>query len=85
LVQIARESSAMHQLVRFPVNVREDFIIAAASEAGIRLISTRRYYASNSVRSEYLIAFAHEDEEPLRIAVEKFAEMVKPSVELRNS
>jgi GntR family transcriptional regulator/MocR family aminotransferase len=85
LVQIARESSAMHQLVRFPVNVREDFIIAAASEAGIRLISTRRYYASNSVRSEYLIAFAHEDEEPLRIAVEKFAEKVKPSVELRNS
>jgi GntR family transcriptional regulator/MocR family aminotransferase len=85
LVQIARESSAMHQLVRFPVNVREDFIIAAASEAGIRLISTRRYYATNPVRGEYLIAFGHEDEEPLRLAVERFAEKVKPAVELRNS
>ena len=83
VVHLARESSAMHQLVRFPVSLREDFIASVAAQAGLRLSSTRRYYSANPVRGEFLIAFAHEEEEPLRVAVGKFAESIKQALESR--
>jgi GntR family transcriptional regulator/MocR family aminotransferase len=83
LIRIAKESSAMHNLVRFPVQLREDFIVQAAADAGVDVVSTRRYYLANPARGEFLLGFAHQDEEEIRVAVAKFATAIKTELASR--
>ena len=63
--------------------LREDFIAQAATQAGLALTSTRRYYINNPVRGEFLVGFAHQEEEDIRASVQKFADLIKRELDSR--
>lgn len=74
LVQISPASAGTHLLIRFSEKVNPEDIVEAASHVHLPLLSTNYFYPDHEdVDEEFLIPFAHVDEEHIINAVEAFA------------
>ncbi len=73
LISLSSETSGMHITCRFGNDFREEEILRCASDAGLALMSTGRFYMQDAVSREYLIPFAHLDEHEIRDRAVEFA------------
>lgn len=73
-VVIAKESSGMNMLIQLHLDSSEEEILAAAQAAELPLISTRQYYMSDPVAKQYLVPFAHLDDQKILTTTKNFAE-----------
>lgn len=70
---MGKESSGMNLLIELNLERSEDEILAAARNANLPLVSTRDYYILNPVPSQFLIPFAHIDDEHILAITKEFA------------
>jgi GntR family transcriptional regulator/MocR family aminotransferase len=70
-------SSGMHLIVRFSGNFNEGQLIKAARELEMPMVSTSSYYSSRPRANEFMIGFAHHDEETICRHIERLAERLE--------
>lgn len=75
-ITISKHSGALNQLVRFNLDCDENIISTCATDAGLKMISTKDYYIKESTTSEFLVSFGHTEEEASARAVSQFARLV---------
>lgn len=73
VAEISPVSGGMHVLVRFDVKLSSDDIERCAKEANVPLVNTYDHYLVNPAENEYIIGFAHLDEEQIASRIENFA------------
>ncbi|HEY9776370.1 MAG TPA: PLP-dependent aminotransferase family protein [Planktothrix sp.] len=73
-VAISDVSAGMHLVVNFPQEVSHEHIMTAARNAQVPLVSSHGHYHQGEGKlGEYLVGFAHADEEQIHSAIERFA------------
>jgi GntR family transcriptional regulator/MocR family aminotransferase len=77
LLRISPVSAGTHLLVHTNVAIPDEELLLHARRAGLAMVSTRPYYATNPMAGEFLIPFAHIDEASLSAGVERLAALVK--------
>jgi GntR family transcriptional regulator / MocR family aminotransferase len=78
-VSMGKESSGMNLLIQLNVDCSEDKIVAAARSAGLPLVSTRDYYIVDPLPNQFLIPFAHLQDEQITGITKEFANLILPS------
>lgn len=79
-VSMGRESSGMNLLVELNLDKSEEEVIAAAKRANLPLVSTRDYYIVDPVPRQFLIPFAHiDDEQIIGITQDFAAKLLQPA------
>lgn len=84
-ISLNRESSGMHQLVRLPCEMDDAAVLALAHGSGLQMVSTAPYYANERPSGEFLIPFAHLNEESIEAAVCTFAKEILSRSSSRHS
>lgn len=77
-VSMGKESGGMNLLIELNVDATEEEILAAARNAKLPLLSTREYYILDPVPKQFLLPFAHLDDEQILNAAKDFAAHLQP-------
>ena len=75
-VSIARESAAMHLLVRFIADWSDEDIVECAARAGFALVSMASYYQDEAPGGEFLVPFAHLSEAEIDSSIGEFSQLL---------
>ncbi len=73
-ITVSDVSAGMHMIVTFVGDVDDDQILRSTRAARLPMVSTNNHYVMDHKRHEYMIGFAHGDEEQIIAAVERFAQ-----------
>lgn len=73
IAEISPVSGGMHVLVRFDAKFSSDDIDRCARESNVPLVNTYDHYVVNPVDNEYIVGFAHLQEEQIAATIEDFA------------
>lgn len=79
-VSMGRESSGMNLLIELNIDKSEDEILDAARNANLPLVSTREYYIADAVPGQFLIPFAHINDDQILSITRQFAAGLLPQV-----
>lgn len=71
-VKISKVSAGMHVVLQFPKELDGKFILQSARNAGASLVSTLNHYIVDAKENEFLMGFAHLDDEQIITSIEKF-------------
>ncbi len=74
---ISQASAGMHLIVRFADHFQDNQLNRLARECGMPMVSTASHYTSEPLRNEYMLAFAHVDEEKINQTVHSFAKQLE--------
>jgi DNA-binding transcriptional MocR family regulator len=77
-VSMGKESSGMNLLIELNLERNEEEILAAARNANLPLVSTRDYYIVDPVPNQFLIPFAHIEDEYIVTMTKEFAVALLP-------
>lgn len=72
-ISFPRESAGTHLLVAFDLSLSDRELKERAAEAGLPMVSTRTYYAGEGKKGEFLIPFAHLNEDTIAAAVQELS------------
>jgi len=75
-IEILSPGAAMHRVVRFVANFREEVILKAAAQVGLPLVSTASYYAGETKSNEFIVPFSSISLQEIKDAVQSFATLV---------
>ncbi|HEY9787017.1 MAG TPA: hypothetical protein V6D17_16615, partial [Candidatus Obscuribacterales bacterium] len=75
-IVISPITAGMHLLIRFADEIDDGKALRCAAEANVSLVSTRQHYVVNHRNGEFLMGFAHLDEEHIQGTVEKFSQLL---------
>ncbi len=75
-IQISKESSSTHLLVRFNVPISDEAIASCAKKAGVVVVSTESNYLGDAKPGEFLMPFAHLEPDAVDKSVAAFAELL---------
>jgi GntR family transcriptional regulator / MocR family aminotransferase len=73
-ITISDVSAGMHMLVTFSSDMDDAQIARAARNAHVPMVSSSNHYMIDPKPHEYLIGFAHGDEQQITSAIERFAQ-----------
>ncbi len=74
---IAPSSAGMHLIVQFDPQFQEHQLIKWAKECEVPMASTAGFYVSEPRRNEFMLGFAHLDEDKINRAVQSFAKQLE--------
>jgi len=80
-VTISSVTAGMHLLVRFAPEISREDVLRSARKAEVPLVSTNNHYLHDCDDSEFLIGFAHADEEQIQSSIERFAQELAAYIE----
>ena len=80
-IVLNRESGGFHQCMRLLSDIPEEKLLQLASQAGLPMVATGPEYLGVAPKQEFIISFAHLDEDKVEEKVATFAALM----ELRNS
>jgi GntR family transcriptional regulator/MocR family aminotransferase len=74
-LDISDISAGMHVLVHFPAEMSHEQVMQGAHKARVPLVSSRSHYFDGEGKpNEFLVGFAHANEEEIHAAIERFAQ-----------
>lgn len=71
-IEFSPEPSGMHVIIRFKTTRNDDEIMLAAKQAFLSLVPTTDYYYEHAPTREYIVPFAHINENTFESIVQKF-------------
>jgi GntR family transcriptional regulator / MocR family aminotransferase len=77
LVNISRNTSGLHLRAFFDPSIPRDVILLCGRESGLSITGTDAYYIGEPPANEFLIQFAHVDENQLKRQVDLFAAQLR--------
>lgn len=80
LLNICRNTAGLHLRATFDPAVSPELIVRCARDSGLAISATSAYYIGSSPANEFLIQFAHMEEEQLRRQIETFASQLKSQI-----
>lgn len=85
LLNIDKNTSGLHLRVLFDPSIPRDLILKCGRDAGLSITGTQAYYLCDAPQNEFLVQFAHVEEEDLKQQIELFARQLKSHWPGRNS
>lgn len=77
LVTIHRTTSGLHLRLLFDQLVSKELVLRCGRDSGLSITGTQAYYMGEAPSNEYLVQFAHVDENRLKQQIELFAAKLK--------
>lgn len=77
---VSRNTSGLHLRVFFAASIARELILSCARDSGLAITGTQAYYLSDAPTNEFLIQFAHVDENELKRQIELFARELRSSL-----
>lgn len=75
-ITISPITAGMHLMIKFNDSTSERSVLTSASEANLSLATARNHYVSEAPGNEFLVGFAHKEEEELKQSVARFSQLL---------
>lgn len=85
LLNINKNTSGLHLRVLFDPSIPRDLVLKCGRDVGLSITGTQAYYLCDAPQNEFLVQFAHVEEEDLKQQIELFARQLKSHWPGRNS
>src|SRR5262249_30609532 len=76
LMNIYRNTSGLHLRVLFDQRIPKEVVLTCGQNSGLSITGTQAYYLGDAPQNEFLIQFAHVEENELRQQIETFAQQL---------
>lgn len=83
LLTICRNTAGLHLRAFFEPTIPRELILRCGEESGLTITGTEAYYLCDAPANEFLIQFAHVNEEQLRRQIDLFAQQLKSELARR--
>jgi len=83
LLSINKNTSGLHLRVMFEHSIPRELVLKCGRETGLSITGTQAYYLCDAPQNEFLIQFAHVDEDELKQQIEQFARQLKLELSAR--
>jgi len=77
LLSINKNTAGLHLRVLFDASIPRDLILNCGRDAGLSITGTQAYYLCDAPQNEFLIQFAHVEEEDLKQQIDLFSRQIK--------
>jgi GntR family transcriptional regulator / MocR family aminotransferase len=74
---ISQASAGMHLIVRFGAQFHENQLLKLARECAVPMVSTAGHYMDSPTKNEFMLGFAHVDEDTISQTIQKFAKQLE--------
>ncbi len=83
LLNINRNTSGLHLRALFDAQIPRELILHCGQVSGLSITGTQAYYLNGAPQNEFLIQFAHIEEDELKQQIELFASQLKSAFKMQ--